>query len=418
MSRTVEEEPGAGICARESPQIGQILDAIFASAAFRRAPALRRLLLYLWEHRADPRSEYAIALDVFSKRPNFDPKLDATVRVQVSRLRQKLKEFFDGEGNALPFRLAIPAGGHALELHPVESPPVEDSAPPVHRQFWKPAFLVCFAVCILFAVTTLWFWNSARSLETEAARTNSSDLPLFWRGVLGNGRITHVVFPTPAFFQVGRLRVRDVGINDPAEISSSSQMESLLRPFGKPSVSQSYSVTSDTLALATLLKVLANRGIPITVSSTRDLSLELFGSENLLFLGIPPTSQLVERLLSRTEFYLRPGGADVGVRHPRQGEPGQFVPHWSSGTGTSFGIIAVLPGQAPRTRLVLLCGLQTFALASYLASPLTLHELGDFLDSKGHPEFFELILSSETEGFRLLKAHPVAFRPVPANLWK
>ncbi|MGH9665690.1 MAG: helix-turn-helix domain-containing protein, partial [Bryobacteraceae bacterium] len=401
MSRTVQEYREAGVCPPESPQAAQILDAIIASAAFRRAPALRRLLLYLWEHRAEQSGEYAIALDVLSKRPDFDSKLDATVRVQVSRLRQKLKEFFNAEGSGLAFRLVIPAGGHALELQPVQISTASAPASPAHPSpLRQSAFLAAIAACILLCAATAWFWHRARSLEAEAAaRPASAELPPFWRSVLGNGRVTHVVFPTPTFFQVGRLRVRDVAINDPAGISMSPQLESLLRPFGKPSVSQTYSVTSDTLALAILLKALANRGVPVTISSTRDLSLELFGSENLLFLGVPPTSRLVERLLARTDFYLQPGGSVVGIRHPLSNEPKQFAPSVQSSTGTTFGIIAVLPGQAPQTRLVLLCGLQTFALASYLASPLTLHELGDFLARKGHPEFFEMVVSSEVEGF-------------------
>ena len=64
------------------------LHNILASAAFRRAPALSKLLNYLWEHRDDSASEYSIGIDVFGKRPEFDPKLDATVRVHISRLRQ------------------------------------------------------------------------------------------------------------------------------------------------------------------------------------------------------------------------------------------------------------------------------------------------------------------------------------------
>ena len=202
-------------------------------------------------------------------------------------------------------------------------------------------------------------------------------------------------------------------MNDIDQMAHSIALHPLQPLLRDAKLSQSYSVTSDTLALGTLMGTLANRGLPLTVSPTRDLSLEEFGSNNLLFLGIPPTSQHIERLLSRTHFYLEPGGAQIGIRNPTAEEmhlslkdmPGE-VRH---------GIIMVLPGEAPGTRMVLLCGLHSAALASYLASPVTLRELDKFLQSRGLPEYFEMIVESEQEGLSLLKARPVAFRPIPAT---
>jgi hypothetical protein len=75
----------------------------------------------------------------------------------------------------------------------------------------------------------------------------------------------------------------------------------------------------------------------------------------------------------------------------------------------------VLPGEAAGTRMVLLCGLHSAALASYLASPVTLRELDKFLQSRGLPEYFEMIVRSEQEGLSLLKAKPVAFRTIPVR---
>jgi DNA-binding response OmpR family regulator len=55
---------------------------------------MRSLLLYLWKHQGEPISEYAIAVDALGRSPDFDPKADSTVRVQVARLRTKLKDFY------------------------------------------------------------------------------------------------------------------------------------------------------------------------------------------------------------------------------------------------------------------------------------------------------------------------------------
>jgi hypothetical protein len=149
------------------------------------------------------------------------------------------------------------------------------------------------------------------------------------------------------------------------------------------------------------------------VSPTRDLSLEEFGSDNLLFLGVPPTSQHIERLLSRTHFYLEPGGAHIAIRNPTPDEM-RLSLNESSGS-IHFGIVMVLPGEARGTNMVLLCGLHSAALASYLASPVTLRELDKFLRARGMPEYFEMIVRTEQEGLSLLKAQPVAFRPIPVS---
>ena len=70
--------------------IRQVLD----SRTFERAPTLRTLLTYLWHNRDQAISEYAIATEALGRSRSFDPKTDATVRVQVSRLRQRLEKFY------------------------------------------------------------------------------------------------------------------------------------------------------------------------------------------------------------------------------------------------------------------------------------------------------------------------------------
>jgi hypothetical protein len=42
--------------------------------------------------------EYSIALDAFGRPVDFDPKLDSIVRVEVHRLRKKLKQYYATEG--------------------------------------------------------------------------------------------------------------------------------------------------------------------------------------------------------------------------------------------------------------------------------------------------------------------------------
>src|SRR5271163_4941454 len=90
------------------------LQLILNSAVFEKTGTLRGLLAYLWEHRGQPISEYAVATEALGKRSDFEPKIDASVRVRIARLRQKLDEFYQGAGLESEIRFSIPLGGHDL----------------------------------------------------------------------------------------------------------------------------------------------------------------------------------------------------------------------------------------------------------------------------------------------------------------
>src|ERR1700712_4496907 len=80
------------------------------SSIFLRAETLRKLLLYLWAHRTEEISEYAVATEALGRRSDFDPKIDASARVQISRLRRKLKDVYETEDLGDVFTLHIPMG--------------------------------------------------------------------------------------------------------------------------------------------------------------------------------------------------------------------------------------------------------------------------------------------------------------------
>src|ERR1700712_1259986 len=96
----VEQEIEAGV--EES------LARMLASPQFARAETQRRLLSYFWEHRHDTISEYGIATDALGRNSNFDSNSDASVRVHISRLRRKLKDYYVETGEAE--LLSIPIG--------------------------------------------------------------------------------------------------------------------------------------------------------------------------------------------------------------------------------------------------------------------------------------------------------------------
>jgi hypothetical protein len=74
----------------------------------------RDLLLYLRRNRDGDLGECQIGIEVLGRRPDFDTRIDATVRVSFARLRQPLHSYYESEGSNDPIRLSIPAGVYRI----------------------------------------------------------------------------------------------------------------------------------------------------------------------------------------------------------------------------------------------------------------------------------------------------------------
>ena len=89
-------------------------DRILASKLFSLSNRTRAFLDFIinaeLEGRADRLKEFTLGIEVFEKDKSFDPSIDSIVRVEASRLRSKLREYYDGEGQGDPVRIDIPKG--------------------------------------------------------------------------------------------------------------------------------------------------------------------------------------------------------------------------------------------------------------------------------------------------------------------
>src|SRR5271157_57956 len=79
------------------------LAAVLASPTFARAQRLVKLLEYISERHFAGRDsevcEYSIATEVLGRPADFDPAEDAIARVEIHRLRKKLREYYASEGS-------------------------------------------------------------------------------------------------------------------------------------------------------------------------------------------------------------------------------------------------------------------------------------------------------------------------------
>ncbi|GEM_PF-1537903 len=113
------------------------LSRVVAASTFQSSPKLAELLSYLVDQKlsghGDRLKGYPIALDVFGRDEDFDASSDSIVRVQMTRLRRALGEYYAGEGAGDPYRIVVPRGSYApmLEREPAPILPVpEEGASP------------------------------------------------------------------------------------------------------------------------------------------------------------------------------------------------------------------------------------------------------------------------------------------------
>ncbi len=98
-----------------TPEIEEELDRILSSKVFATAQRSQAFFRYVVERSLTdappPLKEFSIAMDVFARGDDYDPSIDATVRVEAGRLRSRLREYYDVEGSGDPVAIDVPKGG-------------------------------------------------------------------------------------------------------------------------------------------------------------------------------------------------------------------------------------------------------------------------------------------------------------------
>jgi hypothetical protein len=124
----------------ETTEVRACLEKILISHPFAQSERQQRFLKYLVNEtlagHAEKLKGYTIGVEVFDRDSDFDPTVDAIVRVEAVRLRAKLREYYDNEGRSDSLRIELPKGGYMPVIQPRVSqeipPPLRDT-PPLQR---------------------------------------------------------------------------------------------------------------------------------------------------------------------------------------------------------------------------------------------------------------------------------------------
>jgi hypothetical protein len=104
------------------------LERILVSKLFTTSGRMSRFLKFAVEEslegRAGDLKETVLGVEVFDRETSYDSRADPVVRVEARRLRNKLREYYEGEGAEDTVIIELPKGGYAPAFRSKQPPAV------------------------------------------------------------------------------------------------------------------------------------------------------------------------------------------------------------------------------------------------------------------------------------------------------
>src|SRR5712692_5916339 len=150
------------------------LEKILASPGFANADRLSRFLRYTVEEtlggQTDKLKESFLGVEVFGRRPTYDPRVDAVVRTEAVKLRARLKEYYETVGREDEIVIDLRKGGYVPAFRNRDKEPVGAAivdAPDEGSQLgWKSAIGGALVVAVL--AVSIYMTTRGRSGVTAA----------------------------------------------------------------------------------------------------------------------------------------------------------------------------------------------------------------------------------------------------------
>jgi hypothetical protein len=96
------------------------LQSVLSSGILAKSPNLEKLLSYIcekyWEGKSDQLKEYNLGVEALGRPPDFEPATNAIVRVEVHRLREKLKKYYQDGGANHQFLIFLQPGRYVPQF--------------------------------------------------------------------------------------------------------------------------------------------------------------------------------------------------------------------------------------------------------------------------------------------------------------
>jgi len=462
------ESPAIGVVRPSQDQRHQQMQRILHSSGFRNAPTLQHLLQFLVGQAggadAETLKESTIGVEVFGRRPDFDPKVDPVVRVQVHRLRRKLQEYYETDGKRDPILIEIPKGTylpvfeelggsptHIISSVPtvVSEAPKLEAIPTNKPRIGKLLFRPMAAVAAAIAILAIGFWLGTRQRSSGAAAASanlnangSNDaVKSFWTAILGNDKtpiIAHAdaVFLLDSYNDLFWFPHSESGyrgaVVDPALAQRYAANPALVGKAGKLYYENSYLGSGDTTAIGILANLFGRLGLKPIIEAGSEITPEDLKQHNLILVGSSFQSYAVAQFSNVGDFTFEHENAKdrdwsglIVNGHPRPGEERVYRTERDPVTQVikvDHALITFERGIVPGRYIIDLGGLDTKGsegAAFFATSTNGIEEISKALAAQGiqagdgSPPPFQALLAVQLEkgnevlGTSLVSVHPL-----------
>jgi hypothetical protein len=447
----------SAVTRRDAPsaeQCQQQVHRILHSATFRNALTLQQLFQFVADKAiagtTEGLKEYTIGVEAFGRKQDFDPKTDTIVRVQIHRLRLKLKEYYDAEGSHDPILIEIPKGHYlpsfesataaVADLNHSTTPQLDTTffvatqllgqnvesgdreTPKERRSFsWLSSSRTAIAAAVAAAaVFTIGFWTGNKQMRNGTAGENASSnqeltvdksadpVKVFWARFLGNDSAPVIAYPDAVFllddsndlfrFRQGASDSRGARV-DPHLARQFASNPSLVAQAGQLYYENGYTGTGELQGVGMLTGLFGQMGVKATIKPSRDITPDDLKQHNVILLGSPFQNIAVAQLLSTGDFtFDNPDSrreqwrAQILNAHPRADENSTYHTERDPTTQvlkTDYSLISIQPGVVPGRYIAILGGLDTKGTEGatmFVSSRTGIEELSKALAASGEAD--------------------------------
>jgi len=414
----------------ERHELEQQLARILASGSFRSSPVLQSFLRFIVTKAIDGQedllTEQSIATAVFARAPDFDCSVDTVVRTHAYRLRQKLKEYYQGPGLADPILIDVPKGHYRARFsrHEDETPltiPSEQKSEavtlPVRKtSINRSAILACVAIAVASLLSGIWIGKrlSPRPEQLAAVADTSpaqAEVDRFWSQFLGSDKSPIIAYSNDLYLTTERGNLlafsgpaADRGTLASPEVARAGVpgFDLFFHNIGPLYFEDDKTDVGEVMSASALTAQFVRMGVHPLLKRGRVITTYDLESHNVIFVGSPFANQILKEVEGNANFVFRDEpsrpplwGGTIHNLHPLAGEGSVYSLERdakSEALKADYALVTSLTGLTSQRRILMLGGLTTSgtqAAAQFVTSPAGVAAMSARLPQRlGEPRFW------------------------------
>lgn len=441
-----------------------LVKRIVASSAFARSTRLSDFIKYVYslaeKGRFDDIHEQNIGSAVFGRTRDYDPAADSIVRSHASRLRHRLKGYFEEEGQDEPLILTIPRGSYIPVFEPRSQwkPVTENSQSIASSEFQEVPALqpemdtdetnlaevpasgedldrktdaksrktiaqlriaLIVAGALIAALTVVLFMKQPFALRAQQ-EDSASQNPL-WKEFMTNAGARAVVVSSDSGLVMhqhltGQAVTLASYVSGDYLKNTTSPLASgeIVRKFG----TRRYTPAVDLSALEHITRIFGSRHDHLLFRYARDLRMQDLKQGNAILLGSSESNPWVQLYEPSLNFHfeddLLHDKAQMINRNPLPGEAAHYDSTPQDAAPTIYGVVAYRPNLQTSGHVLILEG-QTMAGTQTAADFIfddayLLPFLKKISKADGSIPYFEVLLRSKSLGGQSSRLEVTAYR--------